>query len=184
MDSPILTPVSWAKGKYDSYSLHPNGKLVGTINPPGLAYRVNKDPRLTVDDNILFLSSRNQRCKGKWFVSVLLKHKYHSYHPGESFHCHLILVMGVKLLAKSLMDPEVKVFYYKLRNDLGHLTIPDMIKSSRNPEEFIHQAFHLLLGQGPSMIKRILSNNRVHPEHYHADWKSFWMMTNHVIDRE
>jgi hypothetical protein len=57
MDSPILTPVSWAKGKFDSYSLHPNEKLVGTINPPGLAYRVKKDPRLTVDDNILFLSS-------------------------------------------------------------------------------------------------------------------------------
>jgi len=55
--------------------------------------------------------------------------------------------MGVKLLAKSLMDPEVKVFYYKLHNDLGHLTIPDMIKSSCNLEEFIHQAFHPLLEQ-------------------------------------
>ena len=111
MDSPILTPVSWAKGKYDSYSLHPNGKLVGMINPPGLAYCVNKDPRLTVEDNILFLSSRNQRCKCKWFVSALLKLKYHSYHPGESFHCHLILVMGIKSLAKSMMDPEVTVFF-------------------------------------------------------------------------
>jgi hypothetical protein len=57
MDFPILTPVSLAKGKYDSYSLHPNKKLVGMINPPGMAYCVNKDPRLTVEDNILFLSS-------------------------------------------------------------------------------------------------------------------------------
>jgi hypothetical protein len=55
MDSPILTPVSWAKGKYNSYPPHPNGTLIGLINPPGLAYHVNKDPRLTVDDNILFL---------------------------------------------------------------------------------------------------------------------------------
>jgi hypothetical protein len=55
--------------------------------------------------------------------------------------------MGAKSLAKSLMDPEVTVFYYKLRNDLGHKTIPDMIKSSRNPEEFIRQAFHPLLEQ-------------------------------------
>ena len=147
MDSPILTPVTWAKGKYDSYSLHPNGKLVGTINPPGLAYRVNKDPRLTVDYNMLFLSARNQRCKGKWFVASLLERKYHSYHPGESFHCHLILVMGVQSLAKSLMKPGVTVFYYRLRDDLGHLTIPDMIKSSRNPEEFIRQAFHPSLEQ-------------------------------------
>ena len=147
MDSPILTPVSWAKGKYNSYSLRPNGKLVGTINPPCLAYRVNKDPRLTVDDNILFLSAQNQRCKGKWFVSALLERKYHSYHPGESFHCHLILVMGVKSLAKSLMDPEVTIFYYRLHDDFGHLKIPDMIKSSRNPEEFIRQAFHPSLEQ-------------------------------------
>ena len=77
-------------------------------------------------------------------VSALLEQKYHSYHPGESFYCHLILVMGVKSLTKSLMDPEVKVFYYKLCNDLGHLTIPDMTKSPRNPEEFICQAFHPL----------------------------------------
>jgi hypothetical protein len=147
MDSPIRTPVTWAKGKYDSYSLHPNGKLVGTINPPGLAYRVNKDPRLTVDYNMLFLLARNQRCKGKWFVASLLERKYHSYHPRESFHCHLILVMGVQSLAKSLMKPGVMVFYYRLRDDLGHLTIPDMIKSSRNPEEFIRQAFHPSLEQ-------------------------------------
>jgi len=55
--------------------------------------------------------------------------------------------MGVKSLAKSLMDPEVMVFFYKLRNDLGHLTISDMIKSSHNPEEFIRKAFHPLLEQ-------------------------------------
>ncbi len=140
MDSPILTPVSWAKGKYDTYSHH-------LINPPGLANGINKDHQLTVDDNILFLSSRNQRCKGKWFVSALLEHEYHSYHPGESFHCHLILVMGVKSLAKSLMDPEVTVFYHKLHDDLGQLTIPEMIKSSHNPEHFIRQAFHPLLEQ-------------------------------------
>ena len=55
-------------------------------------------------------------------------------------------MMGVSL-AKSLMDPEVTEFYYKLRDDLGQLTKPKMIKSSRNPEEFIRQAFHPLLEQ-------------------------------------
>jgi hypothetical protein len=147
MDSPLLTPVSWVKGKYDSYSLYPNGMLVGTINPPGLAYRVNKDPRLTVEDNILFLSSRNQRCKGKCFKSAMLERQYHSYCSGESSQCHLILVMGVKSLAKSLMNPEITVFYCKLRNDLGQLTISDMIKTSCNPEELICKAFHPSLEQ-------------------------------------
>jgi len=42
---------------------------------------------------------------------------------------------------------QITVFYYKLCNDLGHLTIPDMIKSSRNPEEFNRQSFHPLLEQ-------------------------------------
>jgi hypothetical protein len=79
MDTPILTPVSWAKGKYVSFCLHLNGTLVGTINPPGLAYHVNKDPRLPVDNNMLFLSSQNQRCKGKWFVSAMLERQYKSY---------------------------------------------------------------------------------------------------------
>ena len=55
--------------------------------------------------------------------------------------------MEVKSLAKSLMDPEVMVFFYKLRNDLGNLTISDKIKSSHNPEEFIRKAFHPLLEQ-------------------------------------
>ncbi len=147
MDSPILTPVSWAKGKYDSYSLHPNGTLVGSINPPGLAHRVNKDPRLTVDDNILFLLSQNQRCKGKWFISAMLEQQYHSCWSGELFHCHLILVMGGKSLAKSLMDPEITVFYYKFCNNLGQLSISEMINTYRNPEEFICKLFHPTLEQ-------------------------------------
>ena len=70
--------------------LPPNRTLVGMRNWPGLAYCVNKNPRLTVDDNILFLLSQNpQRCKGKWFVSALLKfRRIVSFSPE--------LVMGVK----------------------------------------------------------------------------------------
>jgi hypothetical protein len=30
--------------------------------------------------------------------------------------------------------------------------------------------------------KRILSNNHARLEHYHVDWKSFWMMMNRMID--
>ena len=55
--------------------------------------------------------------------------------------------MGVKSLAKSLMNPEITVFYCKLRNDLGQLTMSDMIKTSCNPEELIRKAFHPSLEQ-------------------------------------
>ncbi len=58
-------------------------------------------------------------------MSALLELKYHSYHPGESLHCHLILVMGIKSLAKSMMDPELTVFYNTLHDDLEQLTIPE-----------------------------------------------------------
>ena len=33
MAEPILTPVSWSKGRYDSYILHLDGLMVGTIHP-------------------------------------------------------------------------------------------------------------------------------------------------------
>jgi hypothetical protein len=77
----------------------------------------------------------------------MLERQYHSYRSGELLHCHLILVMGVKSLAKSLMDPEIMVFYYKLRNNLGQLSISEMINTSHNPEEFIHKLFHPTLEQ-------------------------------------
>jgi hypothetical protein len=55
--------------------------------------------------------------------------------------------MGVKSLTKSLADPEIMVFNYKLRNDLGKSTISEMIKTSHNPEVFMHNAFHPSLEQ-------------------------------------
>ena len=68
MAYPFVTPVPWALGRYDSYTLYPDGSLVGTIHPPGLAFEVNDNQDLLPMDNLLFLSSRNQKCSGAWFV--------------------------------------------------------------------------------------------------------------------
>ena len=63
MSYPSITPASWSQGIYDSYILHPDGTLVGTIHPPGLAFEcVSKGVCEDISsDHILFLSSRNQK---------------------------------------------------------------------------------------------------------------------------
>ena len=51
---PIVTPVPWALGRYDSYTLYPDGTLVGTIHPPGLAFEQIDNQHLSDMDNLLF----------------------------------------------------------------------------------------------------------------------------------
>ena len=64
MAYPIVTCVDWSLGRYDAYTLYPDGKLVEMIHPPGFAFEVNASQGLSAIDNLLFLSSRNQRCTG------------------------------------------------------------------------------------------------------------------------
>jgi hypothetical protein len=45
--------------------------MIGTVHPPGLAWQVNND-ELVIPDEMTFLSSRNQLCRGRWFVAALL----------------------------------------------------------------------------------------------------------------
>jgi hypothetical protein len=73
MVAPILTEVAWFKGKYDSYVLYPNGLLIGTVHPPGFAWLANNNSnQSTIPDDMKFISSRNQLCRGRWFVAALL----------------------------------------------------------------------------------------------------------------
>ncbi len=73
MVAPILTEAAWSKGKYDSYVLYPNGLLIGTVHPQGFAWLVNNDyNQSTIPDDMTFISSRNQLCRGRWFVATLL----------------------------------------------------------------------------------------------------------------
>jgi len=50
---PIVTPVPWALGRYDSYTLYPNGTLVGTIHPPGLVFKQIDNQHFSDMDNLL-----------------------------------------------------------------------------------------------------------------------------------
>ena len=97
---------------------------------------------LTIPDELTFISSRNQRCRGRWFVAALLPCPFWRLSTGSSYPCLLILVMGAKaIVGTSLMNKEVNIYYYKMRPDLSDSTITDLFKSCPNPKQFITNLF-------------------------------------------
>ncbi len=105
MAYPIVTPVHWAVGRYDSYTLYPDGSLVGTIHPPGCVYQVNGNPNLSAMDNLLFLSSRNQICAGAWFVCAPLPRPYKYMMSERNFLCELIFAHGCEVIHVFIARP-------------------------------------------------------------------------------
>ena len=114
MSYPVLTPASWSKGRYESYVLHPDGTLVGTVNPPGLAFELVSNRKEIPSDCILFLSSRNQKCSGKWFICANLLQPYRGMAAGSRFLCELILLMGATSNMSTLLKPHIILHYYSL----------------------------------------------------------------------
>ena len=111
---PIVTPVTWALGRYDSYTLYPDGTLVGTIHPPELAFKQIDNQHFSDMDNLLFLSSRNQKCSGSWFVCASLPRPYKYMSKDANFLCELILLMGVTSNTYTLHTPEIHFYYYSI----------------------------------------------------------------------
>jgi len=145
--APTLTPVAWSKGRYDSYVLRPDGSMIGTVHPPGLAWQVNND-ELAIPDEMTFISSRNQLCRGRWFVAALLPCPFRRMQTG-SFSCQLILVMGVKAtVGKSLMKRELHIYYYKMRSDLCDSAISDLCRTNPSKKKFITNLFESSLSMG------------------------------------
>ena len=140
-----LTQVPWSKGRYDSYTLHSDGSLEGTIHPPGFAWLVTKDNNLT---DMIFLSSRNQLCKGSWFIAALLPTKFNSMKTGTEFSCRLVLVMGAKVTSKSLLQRKISIYYYKMRPNLSVGETTDLFNSSPSITTFISTLFEPCLTVG------------------------------------
>ena len=114
MSYPVLTPASWSRGRYESYVLHPNGTLVGTVHPPGLAFELVSNREEIPSDHILFLSSRNQKCSGKWFICANLLQPYRGMATGSRFLCELILLMGATSNTSTLLQPDIILHYWVL----------------------------------------------------------------------
>ena len=130
MSYPVLTPASWARGRYESYVLHPDGTLVGTVHPSGLAFECVSNGEEIPSDRILFLSSHNQKCWGKWFICANLLQPYRGIATGSTFPCELILLLGATSNTSTLLQPDIILHYYSLRNDLSSTAVLKAFRSS------------------------------------------------------
>lgn len=114
----VLRAVDFTNGKYISVSLSiETGQATGNIHPPGWAFQVNNDG--IIDDEIILLSSRNQVCRGKWFICAASEEiKFDNLLcPDVFFGCQLILVMGVSMAKPyNPFHSPLLVHYYKMRN--------------------------------------------------------------------
>jgi hypothetical protein len=118
-----------------------DGQMIGTIHPPSFSWMVNQDTKSPAFDLMIFLSSRNQLCQGRWLVRALLPRPFQSIGTSKKFSCQLILVMGVKAPAKSLLNRQIDLYYYRMRRDLNQLYIPNLMKRSFNPKHFLLNLF-------------------------------------------
>jgi len=100
---------------------------MGTIHPPGFAWLVTEDNNST---DMIFLSSRNQLCKGCWFIAALLPTKFNTMKTGIEFSCRLVLVMGAKVTSKTLLQRKISIYYYKMRPNLSVGATTDLFNSS------------------------------------------------------
>ena len=126
----MLTPASWARGRYESYLLHPDGTLVGTVHPSGLAFECVCNGEEIPTDHILFLSSHNQKCWGKWFICANLLQPCRTIATGSRFPCQLILLLGATSNTSTLLQPKIILHYYSLRKDLSSTAVLQAFKSS------------------------------------------------------
>ena len=146
---PIVTPVAWALGRYDSYTLYPDGTLVGTIHPPELAFEHIDNQHFSDMDNLLFLSSRNQKCSGAWFVCASLPCSYKYMTNNANFLCELILLMGVTSNTYTLHTPEIHFYYYSLRKDLSPRAITKAFDECPSSSGFISRIFDMTIRSAP-----------------------------------
>ena len=155
-----LTQVPWSKGRYDSYALHSDGSLIGTINHPGYAWIVT-DNNVNHPTDMTFLSSRNQLCRGSWFIAALLPTKFNTMKTGVVFRSQLVLVMGTQVTAKSLLQRNVLIYYYKIRPNLSVGTITDLFESSPTKTTFISTLFEPLLTVGSESTTHLRYLNQI-----------------------
>ena len=145
MSYPVLTPASWSRGRYESYVLHPDGTLVGTVHPPGLAFELVSNREEIPSDHILFLSSRNQKCSGKWFICANLLQPYRGMATGSRFLCELILLMGATSNTSTLLQPDIILHYYSLRNDLSPTAFLQAFRECPRSSSFVSNLFDMNL---------------------------------------
>ncbi len=137
MAYPIVTLVHWAVGRYDSYTLYPDGSLVRMIHPPWFVFKVYNTWHLSAIDNLLFLLSHNQRCAGAWFVCASLPCPYKCMTSEQNFLCEFILLMGARSITSSLHDPQTHLYFYSVQRVLSPTAITEAFEECSSSSAFI-----------------------------------------------
>ncbi len=96
-------------------------------------------------DNLLFLSSRNQKCSGAGFVCASLPRPYQHMTNKPNFFCKLILLMGASSNTSSLHNPEIHFYYYSLQKDLSSRAITEAFDECSKSTDFIRRIFDMNL---------------------------------------
>ena len=162
---PTLSEVKWSKGKYDSYYLQQDGFFFGTVHPPGYAYEVNYTPDPIPNNNLVFISSRNQQqSRGAFFICASLPRPYKRIKPStKEFECDLILLLGAKSVSTSLFHPKILLYYYSLRKGLSPTAITDAFNNHTDPSDFIRCIFDTTtLKYKPHKSMHIRYLNQIH----------------------
>ena len=121
-------------------------------------------------DNLLFLSSRNQKCSGAWFVCASLPHSYKYMTNNANFLCELILLMGVTSNTYTLHTPEIHFYYYSLQKDLSPRAITKAFDECPSSSGFISRIFDMTIRSAPHKKMHIRHLNQIYGQTY-PSWK-------------
>ena len=110
------------------------------MHPPGVAFLADTNPNSQVDVDMVFLSARNQQCRGQYHICPVSTVPFASHEPGSTITCKLILLLGVS--SSNTRPPRIKFHYYRWKNNLGkHNSLSEAMIACRSPFKFIKAMF-------------------------------------------
>jgi hypothetical protein len=121
-------------------------------------------------DNLLFISSRIQRCAGAWFVCASLPRPYKYMTSEQNFLCELILLMGVRSSMSSLHDPQIHIYFYSVQKDLSPTAIMEAFDECSSSSAFIRRIFDTTLWCSMHKTMHIRYLNHIYGQTF-PSWK-------------
>ena len=132
--------------------------------------RTNDNQHFSDMDNLLFLSSCNQKCSGAWFVCASLPRPYKYMSNDVNFLCELILLMGATSKTYTLHTPEIHFYHYSLRKDLSPKAITKAFDECSSSSGFISRIFDMTIWSAPHKKMHIRYLNQIYGQTY-PSWK-------------
>ena len=140
MASPVMTDVSWAKGKCSCYHLCGDSfKFSGFMHPPGRAIK-KANTGTPKSSSMVFIPCRNRNRGRPMFSPCALSLKiFKSIRPNNEIVCKLVLMLGLSFNPKS-----TKFYYHYIEwndNLYGYPTLAEAMECLKVPMAFIRAMF-------------------------------------------